>query len=140
MTSLQTLTTADWAIHELELEMLRTHLFRDHTPQSLYIIGEPEVIAPSVTVCWYPEPPRRTLLRGGLRYQVHLPGAHGPSQFSIQHWAEDRYWLSTSHVDYRGATYTRFSVTRSLRELPGVFVKCVKDMQREHAMSRSAKR
>ena len=140
MTSLQNLTSADWAVHELELEILRTHLFRDHTPQSLYIIAEPEVIAPSVTVCWYPEPPRRTLQRGGFRYRVHFPGAYGPSQFSIQHWAEDRYWLSSRYVDYRGATYTRFSVTRSLRELPGVFARCVKEMEREHAMSRSAQR
>ena len=140
MTSLQNLTAADWALHELELEILRTHLFRDHTPQSLYIVGEPEVIAPSVMVCWYPEPPRRTLLKGGLRYQVYFPGAHGPSQFSIQHRAEDRYWLSTSYVDYRGATYTRSSLTPSLRELSGVFARCVKDMEREHAMSRSTKR
>jgi hypothetical protein len=140
MTSLQNLTVVDWGIHERELETLRTELFRDHTPQSLYIIGEPEVIAPSVVVCWYPEPPRRTLLKGGLRYQVHFPGAYGPSQFSIQHWAEDRYWLSASYVDYRGATYTRFSLTRSLRELPGGFVTCIKDMEREYAMSRSPKR
>jgi hypothetical protein len=140
MTSLQNLTAADWAIHELELEILRTHLFRDHTPQSLYIIGEPEVIAPSVTVCWYPQPPRRSLLKGGFRYQVYFPGAHGPSTFSIQHWAEDRYCLSAGYVDYRGATYSRFSLTRSLRELPGVFVRCVKEMEREHAMIRPAKR
>ena len=140
MTSLQDLTSADWAIHEVELEMLRAHLFRDHSPRSLYIIGEPDVIAPSVMVCWYPEPPRRTLLRGGFRYRVYFPGAHGPSQFAIQHWAEDRYWLSASYVDLRGATYVRFSVTRSLGELPGVFVSCVKDMEREHAMSRAARR
>ena len=140
MISLQNLTAADWALHELELEILRTHLFRDHTPQSLYIVGEPEVIAPSVMVCWYPEPPRRTLLKGGYRYQVYFPDAHGPSQCSIQHRAEDRYWLTTSYVDYRGATYTRSSLTPSLRELPGVFVRCIKDMEREHAMNRSAKR
>jgi hypothetical protein len=130
MSSLQNLTAADWTLHGLELEMLRTHLFRDHTPESLCIVAEPEVIAPSVMVCWYPEPPRRTLLKGG----------YGPSQFSIQHWAEDRYCLSASYVDYRGATYTRSSLTRPLRELPGVFVRCIKDMEREHAMSRSAKR
>jgi hypothetical protein len=137
---INTLTAADRALHELELEMLRTHLFRDHTPQSLYIVAEPEVIPPSVIVCWYPEPPRRTLLKGGLRYQVYLPGAHGPSQFSIQHLAEGRYWLSTSYVDYRGAIFTRSSLTLSLGELPGAFVKCVRDMEREHALSRSAKR
>jgi hypothetical protein len=140
MTSLQNLTAADWALHGRELERLRGHLFRDHTPESLYIVGEPEVIAPSVVVCWYPEPPRRTLLKGGFRYQVYFPGAHGPSQFSVQHWAEDRYCLSASYVDYRGATYTRASLTRPLKELSGVFVRCIRDMEREHAVGRPAKR
>jgi hypothetical protein len=139
MTSLQNLTAADRALHELEHEMLRKQLFRDHTPQSLYIITEPEVIAPSVLVCWYPEPPKRTLLKGGLRYQVHFPGAYGPAEFSVQHWIEDRYWLSASYVDYRGAAINRFSLTRSLRDLPGGFVKCVREMEREHAMGRAAK-
>jgi len=138
MTSLQNLTAADRALHELELEMLRTQLFRDHTPQSLYIIAEPEVIAPSVLVRWYPEPPRRTLLKGGLCYQVHLPGAHGPAEFCVQHWIEDSYWLRASYVDYRGAVYNRFSLTRPLRDLAGGFVRCVKEMEREHAMSRAA--
>jgi hypothetical protein len=139
MTSLQNLTAADRAIHELELEMLRTQLFRDHTPRSLYIIAEPEVIAPSVVVRWYPEPPRRTLLKGGFRYQLRFPGAYGPAELCVQHWIEDRYWLRAGYVDYRGAAYNRFSLTRSLRELPGGFVRCVKEIEREHAMSGAAK-
>ena len=139
MTSLQNLTAADRALHELELEMLRAQLFRDHTPQSLYIIAEPGVIAPSVLVCWYPEPPRRTLLKGGLRFQVHFPGAYGPAEFCVQHWIEDSYWLRASYVDHRGAAYNRFSLTRSLRELSGGFVKCVQEMEREHAVGRTAK-
>jgi hypothetical protein len=138
MTSLQNLTAADRALHEIELEMLRKQLFCDHTPQSLYIIAEPEVIAASVVVCWYPEPPRRTLLKGGLRYLVHIPGAHGPAEFCVQHWIEDSYWLRASYVDYRGAAYNRFSLTRSLKDLPGGFVRCVKEMEREHATGRAA--
>jgi hypothetical protein len=46
-------------------------------------------------------PPRRTLLKGGFRYQVYLPGAHGLAQFSIQHLAAGCYGLSTSYVDDR---------------------------------------
>ena len=142
-TSLQHLTPAEWAIHHRELQLLRSHLFRDRTPQSLHIVGEPQPIPPSVVVCWYPEPPRRTFLKGGLRYQMHFPGAHGPAQISVEHWAENRYWLHSSSVAARGAVYSRFSLTRPFDRLPSCFVECVETMAHEcaiHASSRPERR
>jgi hypothetical protein len=126
------LTPADWASHHRELQLLRSHLFRDRTPQSLHIVGEPQSIPPSVTVCWYPEPPVRTLLKGGLEYKIHFPGAHSPVQFSIRHWDENRYWLHSSYIANNGATYTRFSLTRPFDRLPDCFLECVEIMKREY--------
>ncbi len=120
--------------------MLRAHLFRDHTPQSLNIVGELEPIAPCVIVCWYPEPARRTLKKGGLQFQVHFPGGYGLSRYCIQHWDEDLYWLTASYVDRRSATFTRFSLTRSSHELAECFVECIKAMERELTTSPSSRR
>ena len=128
---LQNLTMADWAAHHRELILLRSHLFRDRTPQSLHVIGEPKPIPPSVTVCWYPEPPVRTFLKGGLTYQIDLPGAHGPVEISVRHWVEDRYFLHVGYFAENGAAYTRFSLTRSFEVLPGCFVQCIETMKRE---------
>ena len=133
-TSLRHLTHADWVLHYRALQLLKTHLFRDRAPQSVHVIGEPQPIAPSVLVTWHPEPPRRTLLKGGLQYQIYFPGAHGPAQFSIQHWDEHRYSLHANYVDHRCATYTRFSLTRTFDELPACFVECVETMEREFAL------
>lgn len=139
MTSLQDLTAADRALHEWELELLGSILFRDCSPKSLHIVGQPEIIGPSVTVCWYPEPPRRTLQKGGFRYSMQFPGATGPSQISVQHWAEDRYWLAARYLGCRGVSYTRFSITCALHELSGRFVRCIQEMEREFAMTSSWK-
>jgi hypothetical protein len=135
----QELTEADWALHRQEIGELRAHLFRDRSPQSLYVIGEADSIAPSVVVVWYPEPPKRTLLRGGLRFKLHFPGAHGLSHCSIQHWSDDLYWLHAGYVDYRGASYSRFSLTVAHGRLPGCFVASVETMAREYAMHTSTR-
>jgi hypothetical protein len=128
---LANLTPADWAAHHRELNLLRSHLFRDRTPQSLHVIGEPKPIPPSVTVCWYPEPPVRTFLKGGLEFQIDLPGAHGPVAICVQHWVEDRYFLHASYFAENGAAYTRFSLTRPFESLPGCFVECIETMKCE---------
>jgi hypothetical protein len=133
-TAIQDLTPADWALHHRELQLLRAHLFRDHTPQSLHVVGEPRPIAPSVVVTWYPEPPRRALLKGGVRYQLHFLGADGAAQISVEHWNEDRYSLHASYTTHSGATYTRFSLTRTFDELPECFVGCIKTMEQECAL------
>jgi hypothetical protein len=134
MTSIQELTGADWALHYAEVQRLKADLFARRTATSLYIVGPPSVIAPSVVVCWYPEPPKRTLLRGGVMCQLHFPGASGLSRFSVQHWLEDRYWIHANYVDERGACYSRFSVTVSFEQLPTRFVECVDTMAREYAL------
>jgi hypothetical protein len=129
----QDLTAADWATHKREIELLRSHLFHAHTPRSLYIFAEPRIIPPGVLVCWYPEPARRSLQKGGLRYQVDFPNDYGSSTVSVQHWANDRYWLTTGYIDRRGASYTRFSITRSFHELAECFATCIKTMEREQS-------
>ena len=129
--SIQDLTDGDWLLHERELQVLRVHLFRNRTPESLYVVGAGDPIAPSVVVSWYPPPPKHTLLRGGLKLQMHFPGTHGPSWYRIQHWSEDRYWLHACYVDHRGASYSRFSLTESFDALPGRFARCVDIMARE---------
>ncbi len=137
---LQNLTKADWAAHHQELNLLRSHLFRDRTPQSLRVIGEPKPIPPSVTVCWYPEPPVRTFLKGGLLYQIDLEGAHGPVEISVQHWLADRYFLHAGYFAENGASYTRFSMSRSFESLPGCFVECIETMKREFSAHRPGRR
>jgi len=133
-TSIQDLTAADWALHRNELQLLQTYLFAKRTPTSLYIVGPPTIIDPSVVVCWYPEPPKRTLLRGGLIFQLHFPGAAGPSRYCVQHWLDDRYWLHANYVDHRGACYSRFSLSVPLERLPSSFIECVETMAHEYAM------
>ena len=136
-TALQNLTPADWAVHHQELQRLQAHLFRDRTPQSLHIVGDPQPIAPTVLVSWYPEPPRRTLLKGGLQYRVHFPEADGLAHFSIEHWDGDRYFLHASYATHCGAIYTRFSLTRDFDKLADCFAECVKTMEREYALHAS---
>ena len=136
-TAIQHLTSADWALHRRELRLLHPHLFRGRTPESLHVVGEPEPIAPTVLVSWYPEPPRRTLLKGGLRYPVRFPGADDQVRFSVEHWNENRYFLHASYTTHSGAIYTRFSLTRSFEELPDVFADCIKLMEREYTIHRS---
>jgi hypothetical protein len=136
MNSLQELTAADWALHRQEICTLQAHLFRDRSPASLYVIGDADPIAPSVVVVWYPEPPKRTLLRGGLRLKLHFPGAHGLSHFSIQHWGDALYWLHAQYVDHRGASYSRFSLTLSFERLPTCLATSVETMAHEFAAHR----
>lgn len=133
-TSIHDLTPADWTLHARELELLRIHLFRERTAKSLHVVGSAIAIAPSVVVCWYPPPPQRTLLKGGLQLQLRFPGAHGPSRCSIQHWLDNRYWLHTDYVDHRGAAYSRFSLTRSFEQLPGELAACIDTMAREFSL------
>jgi len=66
---------------------------------------------------------------------MHFPGACGLTQFSIQHWAEDRYLLHAGYVCERGASYTRFSLVRAFDKLPKCFVECVEAMRREFEIS-----
>jgi hypothetical protein len=135
---LQDLTEADWASHRQEIQNLRSHLFKNRSPASLYIRGEADPIAPSVVVTWYPEPPTRTLLRGGLRFTLHFPGAAGPSQYSVQHWNHDLYWMHARYVDHRGASYSRFSLTEPFDRVPQRFAITIDTMAREFAMQRPA--
>ena len=128
---LENLTLVDWAAHDRELQLLRAHLFRDRTPESLRVIGDPVPIPPTVNVCWYPEPPIRTLLKGGLTYQIDISGAHGPVTISVRHWLEDRYFLHASYFAENGAAYTQFSLTRPFDKLPACFVECIEAMRRE---------
>lgn len=138
--SLQELTAADWALHRQETRDLRTHLFRDRSPESLYVIGDADPIAPSVVIVWYPEPPKRSLLRGGLQFKLHFPGAPGLSHYSVQHWGDDLYWLHARYLDHRGASYSRFSLTVPFRRLPTCFATSVETMAHEYAMHPSAPR
>jgi hypothetical protein len=71
---LQNITMADWAAHHRELNLLRSHLFRDRTPQSLHVIGEPKPIPPSVTVCWYPAAAGPNLPERRSRISSRSPG------------------------------------------------------------------
>jgi hypothetical protein len=132
--SIQDLTPADWKLHKQELALLQAHLFKHRSPKSLYVAGDAIAIAPSVVVCWYPPPPQRTLLKGGLKFRLHFPGAHGPSWCSVQHWHDDRYWIHANYVDHRGASYSRFSLTRPFEQLPGELAACVDTMAREFSM------
>jgi hypothetical protein len=138
--SIQALTAADWALHRQEIQELRTHLFRDRSAESLYVTGDADTIAPSVVVVWYPEPPKRALLRGGLRFKLHFPGAHGLSHYAVQHWSDDLYWLHARYVDHRGASYSRFSLTVPYGRVPHYFATGVETMAHEFAVQPSRSR
>lgn len=131
--AIKELTPADWVLHQRSLSALREQLFRVRTPESLYVAGEFEIIEPHVLVVWYPEPPERTLLTGGLAFTVDFPGAWGPSRYTIQHSGDDRYWLHATFVDHRSATFTRFSRTETFARMPQFFITCVDTMAQDCA-------
>ena len=137
--------------HRRALNKIRTELFRLRSPAACWIEGPETVISPLVRVLRDLDSGtlNRTVLYGGLQYQLAVPLSSYSYRMGAQHWEEDRFWL---HSDFSvpgwPASYTRFSITVPFRVLSNRFCECL-DMlaaesraswERHHKVSQEPKR
>jgi hypothetical protein len=124
-----TLTDLDWATHEAELKFLRDRLHQGR-PAELGMLLEKEIIAPSVIIDWYPAP-KRTLLKGGIKFTVRVPDTESHAVCCVQHWLGGAYWTHVSYIRENGASFTRLSLTAPPQEVFGTLTACVQTVKRD---------